>query len=226
MADQIARREDPPPAREDAGDPRIIRLEALRKLVLEKFPDSQPPAERREPGGFEGFPRGHLTEVHGSVGSVSLFMLAAILREEVVFAGWVDAADAFEACEFPASVLRRMLLVRCRRAAQAVQAVDLLVRDGNLPLVFLDLRGVPPADLRRIPASTWHRFQRLVEETSLALAVCTERPCIAPARLRIEAAGSWTLEDMMRPRRELQERLHTSIHHRGADGGRDERRVA
>jgi len=85
---------------------------------------------------------------------------------------------------------------------------------------------VPPLALREIPASTWHRFQRLLEESPLALAVCTGRPCIAPARLRIEVSGSWTLRDMIRPREELLTRLHSRTLHRGVAPALDERRIA
>ena len=207
-------------------DPKIIRLEALRKLVSEKFPEARSAPMRGDSVEFEGFPRGILTEIHGSAGSVSLFLLSAILREKLTFAGLVDAANAFEPDEFPSPVLSRLLWVRCREAAQAVHAVDLLLRDGNLPLIFLDLRGVPPLALREIPASTWHRFQRLLEESPLALAVCTGRPCIAPARLRIEVSGSWTLRDMIRPREELLTRLHSRTLHRGVAPALDERRIA
>jgi hypothetical protein len=205
---------------------KILRLEALRKLVSEKFPESRAAMVPEESIEFEGFPRGLLTEIHGSAGSISLFLLSALLQEKLTFAGLVDATNAFEPGEFPPSVLRRLLWVRCREAAQAVHAVDLLLRDGNLPLVFLDLRGVPPLALRQIPASTWHRFQRLLEEAPLALAVCTGRPCIAPARLRIEVSGSWTLRDMIRPRQELLGRLHARTLHRGGMPSAEERRIA
>jgi hypothetical protein len=185
-------------------------------MVEERFPEALK-------GGGEavgkreavGIPRGVLTEVHGSAGSVSLFVLGELLRDERIFAGLVDAADALEAGEFPSRVLRRMLWVRCRGAVKAVQAADLLLRDGNLPLVFLDLRGVAPDGLAKVPASTWHRFQKLLEGNPLSLAVCTDRPCIAPARVRIEVQGSWVLRDLVRPRVELMERLRVHRRQRG-----------
>jgi len=43
-----------------------------------------------------------------------------------------------------------------------VKATDLLLHDGNLPLVLLDLQFLPSRALRKIPPSTWHRFGRLV----------------------------------------------------------------
>lgn len=205
---------------------KIIRFEALRKLVNEKFPDSQHEVVAGGRSECESLPRGLLTEVYGSTGSVSLFVTSVILREERSFAGWVDATNALEPGEFAESVLERLLWVRCREAVKAVQAVDLLLRDGNLPLVFLDLRGVSARALGEIPASTWYRFQRLLEESPLALAVCTEKPCIAAARIRVAAAGVWQLSDMLRPREELVARLQAPMVHRGMVPATEARRIA
>ena len=52
------------------------------------------------------------------------------------------------------TVLSRLLWVRCRGAAEAMKAADLILRDGNLPLVLLDLAGNPPAQFWDIPATT------------------------------------------------------------------------
>lgn len=205
---------------------KIIRFEALRKLVSEKFPESRHDVVAGVRGECEELPRGLLTEVYGSAGSVSLFVASVILREERSFAGWVDATNALEPGEFPESVLERLLWVRCRDAVKAVQAVDLLLRDGNLPLVFLDLRGVAAKAFGEIPASTWHRFQRLLEESPLALAVCTEKPCIAAARIRVAAAGVWKLNDLLRPREELLARLRAPMVYRGMVPATEERRIA
>ena len=50
-----------------------------------------------------------------------------------------------------------------RNALDAVKAVDLLLRDGNFPLVVLDLVLNDSAELRKIPQTNWYRLQRLVE---------------------------------------------------------------
>lgn len=194
---------------------RLSRLESLRRLVAEKFPDagadlSAPPSESAD----AGLPRGLLTEIHGSAGGVGLFVLAELERHPQFFAGLIDATNAFEPTECPPSVLRRLLWVRCKSAIQAVQSTDLLLRDANLPLLFLDLHSTPARELRSIPASTWHRFQRLLEDNPLTLAICTPRPSISAARLRISASGFWTLRDLTRPRHQLHQKLQTLATHR------------
>ncbi len=203
---------------------KILRLESLRRMVEERFPEAVRVGAEAGGAREEGIPRGVLTEVHGSVGSVSLFLLRELARDERLFAGLVDASDALEVGEFPAGVLRRMLWVRCRGAVQAVQAADLLLRDGNLSLVVLDLRGVPAGGLAKVPASAWHRFQKLLEGRPVSMAVCTDRPCIAPARGRIEVHANWILRDLVCPRSELMEKLH--VHRRRRGMPVEERRTA
>ena len=66
----------------------------------------------------------------------------------------------------------------------ALQAADLLSRDANFGLVFLDLRRAPEADLRRIPGPQWYRLQRAVEPTDLALVVVTPRASVPSAQVR------------------------------------------
>ncbi len=194
-----------------ADDGRGIRLAALRRLVEDKFPGSAASLESGEAPGETGrLADGQLTEIHGSSGSVSLFLWDTLVRGEAVFTGWIDATDALEPGEFPASVLRRLLWVRCANATQAVQATDLLLRDGNLPLLVLDLRGVAAREFREIPASTWHRFQRLLEGSPVALAICTAHPGIAPARLRMEISGAPSLQDLTRSREELKWRTRVT----------------
>jgi hypothetical protein len=96
-----------------------------------------------------------------------------------------------------------LLVVFCADAMQAVKAADLLLRDGNLSLILLDLQAVPSAQLRRIPANTWHRFQRLAEQTTAAVVVLTPQPIVEAAQVRITGAGGWTLAAQRRWRHEL-----------------------
>lgn len=93
--------------------------------------------------------------------------------------------------------------MQCADAAQAVKATDLLLRDGNLAVVLLDFQASPAAELRRIPANTWHRFQRLTEESSMALVVLTRQPMVEAAQVRIASAGNWTLAAQRQARSEL-----------------------
>ena len=115
----------------------------------------------------------------------------ALLRQARRANQWValvDAQDSFDPSKLGEAVFSRLVWVRCRDAAQALKATDLLLRDGNLPLVLLDLQMNPAAELRKIPATTWHRWQRLsTEDLQLRTTKCrgtkTRREC-ADQRIR------------------------------------------
>jgi hypothetical protein len=76
---------------------------------------------------------------------------------------------------------------------EAIKAADLLLRDGNFPLVLLDLMLTSPNELRQIPQTRWYRLQRLVEPTSTVLLVFSRRSLVASARLKIALQNKWTL---------------------------------
>ncbi len=209
------------------ADEKIIRFEALRALLEEKFPDARadtaPPAEDAPQPAL--VPPGIVTEISGSTGSVSLALQAA-LEAAPAFAGLVDASNGFDPADLAPSCLRRLLWVRCPGIDAAVQAVDFLLRDGNLPLILLDLRRVSASGLRSVPSSTWHRFQRLLESGENALGICTAKACIPAARLRWQADSRWSLRDLLRPREELSAALRLRAIARGAMPGALERRMA
>lgn len=193
-----------------AADATHARLADLRRLLTEKFP-----AAERKPGGCfptgladvdaaeGGLRRAVLTEFSGTGGRLFLHALLGAACRGKCFAALVDAARTFEPGDFPAAALARLLVVFCTDAMQAVKCADLLLRDGNLSLVMLDFQNAPPAQIRRIPASTWHRLQRLVEQTTAAVVVFTPEPMIEAAQLRITCAGCWTLAAQRHWRRDL-----------------------
>jgi hypothetical protein len=188
------------------------RLSGLRRLLAEKYP-----AAERKPGGIlptglapvdaveGGLRRAALTELSGASGAGALFihaMLRAVSREKCL-AALVDAARSFDPEGCAPAVLTRLLVVLCEDPAQAVKAVDLLLRDGNLSLVLLDLQSAPLRQIRRIHASAWHRLQRLVEQTTSALVVLTPQPMVEGARVRIAMHAHGTLSAQRRWRQDL-----------------------
>jgi len=212
---------------EAARDEAVVKLETFRALraKLEAEAAAAPPPRESvftgvraldEAGG--GLLRGALTEFSGSSGHGSLF-LSALLEmcgRERWHMALIDAADQFEPADWDAAALRRMLWVRCREAKKALRAADLLLRDGNLPLIVLDLAGVPAAQLQKIPASAWHRFQRVVEESRVTMVVLSLRPMVEGARVRIEGEGRLGLEAMRIRRTELSARMPVRVRRRTA----------
>jgi hypothetical protein len=201
------------------------KLARLRELLAEKFPASRSSAGEAVPSGLPqldaqlgGLHRGSVTELAGSLGNGGLLLhalLHAAQRDRCFFA-LVDGGPCFAPEDHPDSLLARMLWVRCGDAQSAVKAADLLIRDGNLPLVALDLRMLAVKEVRRIPASTWHRFQRLAEASETALLVFSLQPTVEGAQVRVAAPRRWSLKAMEQRRHALTQEMELRVFKRGA----------
>jgi hypothetical protein len=177
----------------------------LRQLLREKFPGLRTRADeldRRHAvpmwatglprfdaqlGG--GFPQAAISEIVSPArtsGAASLLRhLILHAARERQFVALVDSHDSFDAAAVDTTALQRLLWMRCHNADEALKAADLVLRDGNLPVVIIDLALAPAAELRKIPAPTWYRFQRIVEERGSTCLVFTPRPMISPAQARL-----------------------------------------
>lgn len=175
------------------------KLAALRRQLAERFPTAQRPPGRLLRTGIPdldvtagGLPIAALTEIvcaAPSCGShLLLGQLLAVTRDARTRVALIDSTDSFDPTSYPEDQLAHLVWVRCAGTTQALAAADLLVRDTNLSLVFLDLRRAPDADLRRIPGPQWYRLQRAVEPTDLALVVATPRASAPSAQLRLNLA--------------------------------------
>jgi hypothetical protein len=153
-----------------------------------------------------GLPRGCLTEVSGQASSGRTSLLFATLasatqRQEAC--ALVDVTDSFDPSSAASAGVNfeSLLWVRCgdsqkpflpqrRRdtqknnlqriespVEQALRVTDLLLQSGGFGLVAIDLGDVPFKTARRIPLTSWFRFQRAVEHTSTVLFVITQMPC-------------------------------------------------
>jgi hypothetical protein len=175
--------------------PKIIQLQQLLGSKLKTLTSSceflsldLPWLARSLP---QGFPKGSVVEVTSGKGGVGLFLSSIFHggKEMNLKVALIDGKDSFDPQSYESKDLERVLWLRCREAGQALKAADLLLRDGNLPLIILDLKSNPAAELRKIPATTWFRFQRLGEGASSVLIVLTASPMVGSAviRLRVEA---------------------------------------
>ena len=185
-----------------------------------------PPASTTEPAfplgvrffdtldGGRGLPPGTLAEIvcrrqGGGVGVLLAGLVQAAATSERRYPlALVDGADSFDARvlgdspETAGVLCRHLLWVRCRhRIDHALQVTDLLLRDGNLPLVLLDLQLCRPAEVRRgIPGgnSTWYRLRTLGEKTGTTLLTFTAEPVVPSAPWRLELDQAWPLEALDR----------------------------
>lgn len=196
------------------------RLQALRVLLAEKYPEADTRPAGVFPTGVRGIDetegglrRGSVTELAGPVSSGSLVIAALLLalREQATFGALIDAGSTFDPQGAEPSALPRLLWVRCVDAMQAVKATDLLLRDGNLPLIVLDLQNLPLREARRIPMSTWHRFQRLAEPGGTAILILSSQPLVEGASVRIAMRQRWALRDMRVRRGQLLKRLEAQV---------------
>jgi hypothetical protein len=132
---------------------------------------------------LNGFPRGAITEIHGtaSSGRTSLLLsaLALATRQEETCA-LVDTSDTFDLSSAAKARVDcdRLLWVRCSGSLErAFKATDLLLQSGGFGLVVLNLADVAAKYTRRIITSWWFRFRRALENTTTVLVVVTPVSC-------------------------------------------------
>jgi hypothetical protein len=185
------------------------RIIDLRKLLMQRFPHAPAARATRLVTGLSfldqtiggGLPKGAITELISaqlSAGSASLIhaLLEAAHRNRY-FVALIDGRDSFDPSTSGGlgnACLHHLLWVRCSKALDAIKAADLLLRDGNFPLVIVDLVLNPPADLSKIPQTSWYRLQRLVESAPTACLIMTRQGIVSSAQLKFVLENLWTLK--------------------------------
>src|SRR4051794_4731362 len=131
--------------------PATSKIVDLRQLLAERFPQPHVAPQSRlitgvptlDAAGGGGLPKGAITELtraQPSAGTASLVrLLLQMAQRDRTFIALIDGRDSFDPSGASADSLRHLLWVRCTKALDAVKAADLLLRDGNFPLVVLDL---------------------------------------------------------------------------------------
>jgi len=179
----------------------------LRALLAERFPT--PPLTPGkilstglsilDPAVGGGLPRGAVTEIISrtpSAGSASLIAaLIQVAHHSGYFVALIDGADSFDPEPLGNPCLQHLLWMRCRTTVESIKAADLLLRDGNFPLVMIDLALNSFNEVRKIPQTSWYRLQRLVEPTATAFLVLTRSAIVSSAQLKIVLENEWTLQN-------------------------------
>ncbi len=180
----------------------------LRNLLANRFPRAPTSVATSFVTGITffdqavggGLPKGAITELiapRKSAGTASLIhaFIQGAYRDKY-FVALIDGRDSFDPCALANSILRQLFWVRCAKAVEAVKAADLLLRDGNFPLLIVDLIFNSPKELRKIPQTTWYRLQRLVESVPTACVVLTRYEMVSSAHLKLVLENSWSLETL------------------------------
>lgn len=195
----------------------------LRRLLAERFPQTVAQAGDQLTTGLPtidsvvgGLPKNAITELTTrNLSAGSALLIHALLQQahrERFFLALIDGSDSFDPESAGPTALRHLLWVRCHQVSQAIQAADLLLRDGNFPLVILDLVLNASTELRKIPQTNWYRLQRLVEAAPTAFLVLTQRSISSSAQLKLSLENAWRLEDL--DQRDLSGRLKIQVERR------------
>jgi len=193
----------------------------LRQLLSERFPQTSVLPAGHFPTGLPaidqalggGLLKNAITELsspNSSAGSALLIhALLQTAHRSGFFLALVDGKDSFDPQTADPAVLRNLLWIRCDQAGRAVQAADFMLRDGNFPLVVLDLVLNSVEELRKIPQTHWYRLQRLVEAAPTAFLVLTRRSIMSSAQLKLSLENAWRLSDLEQP--DLTARLKVQV---------------
>jgi hypothetical protein len=199
-----------------AASTKIINL---RNLLAERFPHPSSSTPSRLSTGLPcleeairgGLPRGAITELispgrsatHSFAGASGTSAGSATLIHALVhcayrdnyFVALIDGRDSFDPCGLNNAWLQHLLWIRCSKASESVKAADLLLRDGNFPLVIVDLVLNAPDELRQIPQTNWYRLQRLVELLPTACLVLTRYEIVSSAQLKLVLENWWDIQN-------------------------------
>ena len=180
----------------------------LRKLLAERFPHTPGVRPARLVTGLSfldptiggGLPKSAITELispRASAGSASfIHALLHVAQRDNYFLALIDGCDSFDPCALDNSLLRHLLWIRCTKTFEAIKAADLLLRDGNFPLVIVDLVLNSAEELRKIPQTSWYRLQRLAESVPTACLILSRRSMVNSAQLKIVLENVWTLRNL------------------------------
>lgn len=208
--------------------PQVIQL---RDLLRKKYPEAhRGPPSRSVPTATSiaaatgatlpealGFPdlAGQFTEILGGAAGedcpgmgLALHHLLAQASAAGRGVALVDGTDRFDPQSYPSSLCRNLFWARCRagerpRIDTALKVTDLFLRDGNLPLIILDLFQHPEPEFARVHLSVWYRLRQLTEQSGCALCLLAARSTGAAAHRRLLLTSSFSLDSLDLPRSTL-----------------------
>lgn len=182
----------------------------LRRLLSDRFPrartwpDTAAAPAAVWPTGLPqldallhgGIARGAMTEMVSGPGAGSALALRALLRQchaQGQLMGLVDGLDSFDPGTVEPALLSKLFWARCRNADEALKATDILLRDRNWPLIVLDLKLNPAAQLRKISGTTWYRWQRITRQSGTTFVALTPYALATGVETRVALEGRFDL---------------------------------
>lgn len=195
----------------------------LRNLLRTRFPSAhqdRPPDIETFPTGLPclddaGLPKGALTELvspQKSGGSaLILHRLIENLAAKGQYLALLDGRDSFDPQSLSQAACDRLLWIRCRSAKETLRSADILLRDGNLPFVVIDLQFNSEHEVRRLPGQTWYRLQTLVAKTNATCLIMTQVRSVSSVRLRLTMNSLLHVSALERQEKHLLQTIHLDV---------------
>ncbi|MGD1978977.1 MAG: hypothetical protein PVJ98_06280 [Akkermansiaceae bacterium] len=179
----------------------VLQIEQLRRQLREKFPAAHRPApvepQETKPAPLE-FPAGQVCEIvasHPSTGA-SLVLCELLAKKRDLPLALIDGRNTFDPASYGNRRCRRLIWLRCAKTEQALKCADLFLRDGNLPLILLDLHLTSERELRQIPSSLWHRLKIQARDSGTALVTLTPRALVPTPHKRLTLSNRFSLDHL------------------------------
>lgn len=190
------------------------KLSQLRDLVATRFPNAMQvhySASTCISGPEPALLPGKLVEVVAPAQNTGAGLLMIHLASQASGSlAWIDAGDSLDLASLPSDLRKRLLWLRGKVVKDSLKAADLVLRDGNLLTVLLDLRLVPERQLTGLPSSLWHRLRMLAEKTQASVGVFTPFKTVGCAAARWCVASQFDLESLHKLRGDLLKKVQSS----------------
>ncbi|MEN8771996.1 MAG: hypothetical protein ABF379_13125 [Akkermansiaceae bacterium] len=187
----------------------VLQIDQLRRQLREKFPAAHRDPALQEPIQYSAnleFVPGHLSEIISprySAGA-SLVISELLGQKRDLPLALIDGRDTFDPASYGNEKCRHLIWFRCSKIEQALKCSDVLLSDGNLPLVLLDLHLVSERELRQIPTALWHRLKIQARDSGSSLVTMTPRALVPTPHRRLTLSGRFTLDHLERTKPILQ----------------------
>lgn len=207
-----------------------VRLQELRALLKQQFPEAHrgetaAPETDEVPSFSTGIPaldavrlpKTGLIELTGASTAGVGLVLWSLIRQRLGSGHAMVLVDSMDSCDvteaWPEEAMARLLWIRCHGVEEAMQAMDLLVRDGNVRHLVMDLQGVHK---QYVPHPLWYRLRNVAEENGLWMLVTSREPIVPCAVMRCQLRCRFGLDDLNVPRETLLQKIAVHVMHRHA----------
>jgi recombination protein RecA len=162
------------------GVSQMITVHPIHDFVLPDMYYVPPPTKKGLHGGaFGSHPRNEVRGLSDAVGD--------LLRPESIAARYNEPQrharpiqKTLDPSHQPSSIATRQPSRPSKpwsRIEQALRATDLLLQNGGFSAIVLDLGGLAPEFVSRVPLATWFRYRAAAERTQSSVVLLTQHAC-------------------------------------------------